>query len=47
MAHADFPAPTPDTLAAWVRDARRRTLALVADLTDQQLLGPCWEPIRP
>jgi gamma-glutamyl hercynylcysteine S-oxide synthase len=47
MAHADFPAPTPDALAAWVRDARRRTLALVADLTDQQLLGPRLPTVNP
>jgi iron(II)-dependent oxidoreductase len=32
--------PTPDTLATWVRDARRRTLELIADLNDEQLLGP-------
>lgn len=32
--------PTAGQLADWVRDARRRTLELVADLTDEQLLGP-------
>jgi iron(II)-dependent oxidoreductase len=47
MAHADFTAPTPDTLAAWVQDARRRTLALVADLTDPQLLGPRLSIVNP
>jgi iron(II)-dependent oxidoreductase len=47
MAQADFTPPTPDTLAAWVQDARRRTLALVADLTDQQLLGPRLSIVNP
>src|SRR5262245_1603889 len=47
MAHADFPPPTPDVLAAWVQDARRRTLVLVADLTDQQLLGPRLPTVNP
>src|SRR5262245_60147605 len=47
MAHADFTPPAPDALAAWVQDARRRTLALVADLTDQQLLGPRLPTVNP
>jgi iron(II)-dependent oxidoreductase len=47
MAHANFPTTTPDTLASWVRDARRRTLALVADLTDEQLLGPHLAIVNP
>lgn len=29
----------PD-LSAWVRDARQRTIELVSDLTDEQMLGP-------
>lgn len=32
--------PTHAQLAEWVRDARRRTLALIEDLSDQQLFGP-------
>jgi iron(II)-dependent oxidoreductase len=32
--------PIPADLAAWVQDARRRTLALIGDLDDDQLLGP-------
>jgi iron(II)-dependent oxidoreductase len=47
MAHADFTPPAADTLAAWVRDARRRTLALFADLTDEQLLGPYLPIVNP
>ena len=34
------PHPSPDLLVSWVRDSRRRTLELVADLNDVQLLGP-------
>jgi iron(II)-dependent oxidoreductase len=47
MSHAAFSPQTPDTLAAWVQDARRRTLAIVADLTDQQLLGPQLAIVNP
>jgi iron(II)-dependent oxidoreductase len=38
---------SPATLAEWVRDARQRTLDLVADLTDEQLLGPRLGIINP
>jgi iron(II)-dependent oxidoreductase len=41
---ADFSAAT---LAAWVEDARRRTLELIADLSDEQLLGPQLAIINP
>src|SRR5436305_11107563 len=34
-------------LAEWVRDARQRSLALVADLTDEQLLGPRLAILNP
>ncbi len=34
-------------LAAWVRDARQRTMDLVADLTDEQLMGPQLNIINP
>ncbi len=34
-------------LAEWVQDARRRTLALVADLSDVQLLGPRLPIVNP
>jgi hypothetical protein len=48
---ASVPAPTNADPAAWVRDARARTLDLVADLSDEQLMGsrlaivkpPLWE----
>ena len=29
-------------LGEWVRDARQRTLDLVADLDDEQLMGPIF-----
>lgn len=34
-------------LAAWVRDARQRTLDVVADLTDEQLMGPQLRIVNP
>ena len=34
-------------LAAWVRDARERSIELVADLTDEQLLGPRLAIVNP
>jgi iron(II)-dependent oxidoreductase len=34
-------------LSAWVRDARRRTLATVAHLSDEQLLGPRLPIVNP
>lgn len=34
-------------LAEWVRDARARTLELVADLSDEQLLGPRLAIVNP
>jgi iron(II)-dependent oxidoreductase len=43
----DGPAVPPATLADWVGDAGRRTLDLVADLTDGQLLGPRRPTINP
>src|SRR5262249_27215411 len=39
-----FPA---DLLADWVKDARRRTLVLVADLSDEQLMGPTSSILNP
>jgi iron(II)-dependent oxidoreductase len=47
MAHAEFTPPLSGTLAAWVQDARRRTLALVTDLSDQQMLGPQLSTVNP
>ncbi len=42
------PRPTsPERLAAWIEDARLRTLALVEDLTDEQLLGPRLSIVNP
>jgi gamma-glutamyl hercynylcysteine S-oxide synthase len=39
--------PTDADLAAWVKDARTRTLDLVADLSDEQLLGPRLAIVNP
>jgi len=38
---------SPSTLADWVTDAGRRTLDLVADLRDDQLLGPRLDIVNP
>jgi iron(II)-dependent oxidoreductase len=38
---------TPDAFAAWVRDARGRTRDLIADLDDEQLLGPQLPILNP
>src|SRR6476469_5967825 len=37
----------PATLTDWVADAGRRTLDLVADLSDEQLVGPKLATINP
>ena len=39
--------PTADVLAGWVTDARRRTLELIDDLDDEQLLGPRLAIVNP
>lgn len=39
--------PTNAGLAAWVRDARGRTFDLVADLSDEQLMGPRLSIVNP
>ncbi len=41
------PPPTPAALTAWARDARQRTLELIADLDDRQLLGPPLPTLNP
>src|SRR5437667_3939785 len=38
---------TPQTLEDWLNDARQRTLFLVSDLTDEQLLGPRLPTVNP
>ena len=40
-------APTPKQLIEWVSDARQRTKDLIADLTDDQLLGPRLAIVNP
>src|SRR4051812_34821702 len=47
MAADPLPPVPPAKLAEWVLDAGRRTLALVADRTDDQLLGPRLATINP
>ena len=42
--HSAFP---PATLAAWVQDARQCTFELVADLSDEQLMGPQISIVNP
>ncbi|HTU21402.1 MAG TPA: DinB family protein [Gemmataceae bacterium] len=42
-----LPQLTPALLAEWVRDARQRTLDLIADLRDDQLLGPRLPILNP
>ncbi|HEV3204243.1 MAG TPA: selenoneine synthase SenA [Gemmataceae bacterium] len=37
----------PGKLLEWVRDARRRTLELIADLSEEQMLGPRLDIINP
>jgi iron(II)-dependent oxidoreductase len=43
----DQPLATPDVLAAWVRDARRRTRELIDDLDDGQLFGTPLTTVNP
>ncbi|HEV3258558.1 MAG TPA: selenoneine synthase SenA [Gemmataceae bacterium] len=47
MAPPDHTLTTPDVLATWVKDARRRTLDLIADLNDGQMLGPPLPTLNP
>ncbi len=50
MAETKIPAPTEAparTLAAWVREARARTLALIADLPDERLRVPLLSIVNP
>lgn len=47
MAHEKSALPSVAVLADWVRDARRRTCALVADLADPQLLGAQLSIVNP
>ena len=47
MALANNPAMSAAELAAWVRDSRQRSFELVADLTEEQLLGPRLPIVNP
>jgi iron(II)-dependent oxidoreductase len=38
---------SPDELAAWVHDGCQRTLDLVADLSDEQMIGPLLPTVNP
>ncbi len=42
----DRPA-SPERLASWIEDARRRTLGLVEDLSAEQMLGPHLSTVNP
>ncbi len=46
ITHRTDSLPTP-TLVDWLTDARRRTLELIADLSDAQLLGPQLSIVNP
>src|SRR5690349_2753083 len=37
----------PELLVSWARDARRRTLELIEDLSDAQMLGPHLATVNP
>jgi iron(II)-dependent oxidoreductase len=39
--------PTPDALAGWVVDGCERTLDLVSDLDDKQMIGPLLPTVNP
>lgn len=41
------PCPEPGTLAHWLEDSRRSSLALAGDLSDEQLLGPKLAIVNP
>jgi len=45
--HVDANQFTATQLADWVRDARQRTLAIYADVTGPQLLGPNLKIVNP
>jgi gamma-glutamyl hercynylcysteine S-oxide synthase len=47
MAEEKSSLPSAAVLADWVRDARQRTVALVDDLSDEQLLGPRLSIVNP
>jgi iron(II)-dependent oxidoreductase len=47
MSSSDLSSPAAWELADWVADARLRTMTLIADLTDEQLLGPRLPILNP
>ena len=47
QAPGDVTVESDAILASWVRDARLRTLELVADLSDEQLMGPQLRIVNP
>jgi iron(II)-dependent oxidoreductase len=47
QAPGDATVESEAALASWVRDARLRTLELVADLSDEQLMGPRLRIVNP
>jgi iron(II)-dependent oxidoreductase len=47
MISPNRPPPSHSEPASWVQDSRRRTLALIADLDDDQLIGPLLPTVNP
>jgi iron(II)-dependent oxidoreductase len=47
QAQSDVTAESDAILTSWVRDARLRTMELVADLSDEQLMGPPLRIVNP
>ena len=47
QAAADSSVTRDKELAAWVRDARRKTMEVVSDLSDEQLMGPQLRIVNP
>ena len=47
QARTNIPVTDDAVLAAWVSDARSKTLELVADLSDEQLMGPKLRIVNP
>ena len=47
MTHSEQYLPIAEVLTEWLKDARRRTLDLINDLDDDQLMGPLLPMLNP
>ena len=47
MTHSEQYLPIAEVLTEWLKDARRRTLDLINDLDDDQLMGPLLPTVNP